>query len=498
VGFIFASQWLAKVYGPGEAWKPGMNAQKSLNEKPVHELLALIEKGEIHPRDVISDVYRAIAQREDQIKAYISLAPQEHLLQGCERLRDRPLHGLPIAVKDNISTVDLKTTCASKFLENFQPIFDATVIQKLKDAGAQILGKTNLDEFAMGSSTENSAFFPTRNPHDLERVPGGSSGGSAAAVAAHEALWALGSDTGGSIRQPASFCGIVGLKPTYGLVSRYGLVAFASSLDQIGPMTQDVRDCALLLNFIAGRDPQDSTSVARPCADYTQELGQEITGFRVGVPHEYLADLSGPARACVESWVRTFRELGAEIVELSLPHTEYAIPTYYLISSSEASANLARFDGVRYSRRASDRSVEAMFAESRSAGFGPEVKRRVMIGTYALSAGYYEAWYGKAQRVRALIRQDFESAFQRVDIILSPTSPTPAFPLGERLKDPLAMYLSDIFTVPASLAGIPAISIPAGTVEGLPFGMQLIANKFEEAKLLRAAYAFEQATRGAA
>jgi len=263
-------------------------------------------------------------------------------------------------------------------------------------------------------------------------------------------------------------------------------------------MTQDVRDCALLLNFIAGRDPQDSTSVARPCADYTQELGQEITGFRVGVPHEYLADLSGPARACVESWVRTFRELGAEIVELSLPHTEYAIPTYYLISSSEASANLARFDGVRYSRRASDRSVEAMFAESRSAGFGPEVKRRVMIGTYALSAGYYEAWYGKAQRVRALIRQDFESAFQRVDIILSPTSPTPAFPLGERLKDPLAMYLSDIFTVPASLAGIPAISIPAGTVEGLPFGMQLIANKFEEAKLLRAAYAFEQATRGAA
>jgi aspartyl-tRNA(Asn)/glutamyl-tRNA(Gln) amidotransferase subunit A len=475
-----------------------MNAKQNLNEKPVHELLTLIERGEIHPREVISNLYRAIAQREDQIKAYISLAPQERLMQECERLRDRPLRGLPIAIKDNISTVDLKTTCASRFLESFQPIFDATAIQKLKDAGAQILGKTNLDEFAMGSSTENSAFFPTRNPHDLERVPGGSSGGSAAAVAAHEALWALGSDTGGSIRQPASFCGIVGLKPTYGLVSRYGLIAFASSLDQIGPMTKDVRDCALLLNFIAGRDPLDSTSVERPCADYTQELGQEIKSFRVGVPQEYLADLSGQAKACVASWVRTFRALGAEIVELSLPHTEYAIPTYYLISSSEASANLARFDGVRYATRASARSVEAMFAESRSKGFGPEVKRRIMIGTYALSAGYYEAWYGKAQKVRARIRQDFESAFQLVDIILSPTSPTPAFQVGERVKDPLAMYLSDIFTVPASLAGIPAISIPAGTVEGLPFGLQLIADKFQESKLLRAAYAFEQATRSAA
>jgi aspartyl-tRNA(Asn)/glutamyl-tRNA(Gln) amidotransferase subunit A len=302
-----------------------MNDKQSLNEKPVHELLALIEKGEIHPRDVIRDLYRAIAQREDQIKAYISIAPPEHLLQGCERLRDRPLRGLPIAVKDNISTVDLKTTCASRFLEDFQPIFDATVIERLKDAGAQILGKTNLDEFAMGSSTENSAFFPTRNPHDLERVPGGSSGGSAAAVAAHEALWALGSDTGGSIRQPASFCGIVGLKPTYGLVSRYGLVAFASSLDQIGPMTKDVRDCALLLNFIAGRDRRDSTSLERPCDDYTRDLGQDIKGFRVGVPKEYIVDLSSQARACVEAWVKIFHELGAEVREISLPHTEYAI-----------------------------------------------------------------------------------------------------------------------------------------------------------------------------
>ena len=467
----------------------------NLNERPLHELLALIEQGEIHPRDVITDLYRALAEKEDQIRAYISIAPQERLLQECERLRHKPLHGLPIAVKDNISTLDLKTTCASRFLEDFQPIFDATVIERLKDAGAQILGKTNLDEFAMGSSTENSAFHPTRNPHDPERVPGGSSGGSAAAVAAHEAICALGSDTGGSIRQPASFCGVVGLKPTYGLVSRYGLVAFASSLDQIGPMTKDVRDCAILLNYIAGRDPNDSTSVERPCADYAQELGKEIAGVRVGVPKEYVADLSGQAKACVESWVKTFRELGAEIVELSLPHTEYAIPTYYLISSSEASANLARFDGVRYTKRVSDSSVEAMFAESRDKGFGPEVKRRIMVGTYALSAGYYEAWYGKAQRVRALIRQDFENAFRRVDIILSPTSPTPAFKLGERTKDPLAMYLSDIFTVPASLAGIPAISIPGGTVENLPFGLQLIADKFQESKLLRAAYAFEQAAR---
>jgi aspartyl-tRNA(Asn)/glutamyl-tRNA(Gln) amidotransferase subunit A len=466
----------------------------NLNEKALYELLDLIDRGEIHPRDAIADLYRAIAERESDIRAYISLAPQERLLQECERLKDTPLRGLPIAVKDNISTTDLRTTCASRFLENFQPIFDATVITRLKEAGAQILGKTNLDEFAMGSSTENSAFFPTRNPHDLERVPGGSSGGSAAAVAAHEAIWALGSDTGGSIRQPASFCGIVGLKPTYGLVSRYGLVAFASSLDQIGPMTKNVRDCAILLNYIAGRDPNDSTSVERPCADYTQELGREITGLRVGVPKEYTKDLTGQARVCVESWIKIFGELGAQIVELSLPHTEYAIPTYYLISSSEASANLARFDGVRYTLRASDASVEAMFSESRDKGFGPEVKRRIMIGTYALSAGYYEAWYGKAQRVRALIRQDFENAFQRVDILLAPTSPTPAFKLGERLKDPLAMYLSDIFTVPASLAGIPAISIPGGRVDGLPFGLQLIADKFQEAKLLRAAYAFEQAS----
>ncbi len=468
----------------------------NLNEKPLHELLDLITKGEIHPREVIGDLYRAISVTEEQIKAYVSLAPQEDMLREVERLAHTSLlHGLPVSVKDNISTIGFKTTCGSKFLENFEPIFEATAVKNLRGAGATVLGKTNLDEFGMGSSTENSAFFPTRNPHDATRVPGGSSGGSAAAIAAHEAIWALGSDTGGSIRQPAALCGVVGLKPTYGLVSRYGLVAFASSLDQIGPITKDVRDCALVLNFIGGQDPHDSTSLGHLCGDYTRELGQEIRGLRVGLPTAYLEDLSGEARARVEQWAGIFKDLGAQIVELTLPHTEYAIPAYYLISSAEASANLARFDGVRYSQRASNDSVEEMFSESRDRGFGPEVKRRLMLGTYALSAGYYEAWYGKAQKVRALIREDFDTAFQAVDIIISPTSPTPAFKLGERVSDPLAMYLSDIFTVPASLAGIPAISIPAGTVDGLPFGLQIIGDKLQEAKILRAAYAFEQATR---
>lgn len=467
----------------------------SLNEKTLHELLDLIAKKEIQPCDIITDLYRALAAKEEQIKAYLSLVPQESLLREAERLADSPLHGLPVSVKDNISVVGFKATCGSKFLEDFAPIFDATAVKNLKAAGATVLGKTNLDEFGMGSSTENSAYFQTRNPHDLNRVPGGSSGGSAAAVAAHEAIVALGSDTGGSIRQPSALCGVVGLKPTYGLVSRYGLVAFASSLDQIGPITKDVRDCALVLNIIAGRDPHDSTSINGGTKDYTRKLGMDLQGFKVGYSKEYLTGLSKEARARVDAWVQTFKELGAQVVELSLPYSPYAIPTYYLISSSEASANLARYDGVRYSRRASDLSVEAMFAESRDQGFGAEVKRRIMIGTYALSAGYYEAWYGKAQRVRALIRQDFDNAFKGVDIIISPTSPTPAFKLGEKVDDPLAMYLSDIYTVPISLAGIPAISVPGGSVEGLPFGLQIIGDKLQEEKILRAAYAFEQATR---
>jgi aspartyl-tRNA(Asn)/glutamyl-tRNA(Gln) amidotransferase subunit A len=465
-----------------------------LNERPLHELIGLLEGGEASIEEVIQDLYSALEEKETSIRAYLELADQEELLAQAKANAGKPLRGLPIAVKDNISTVGFRTTCGSRFLERFRPIYDATAIARLKAAGATILGKTNMDEFAMGSSCENSAFFPTRNPHDLERVPGGSSGGSAAAVAAHEALAALGSDTGGSIRQPAALCGVVGLKPTYGLVSRYGLVAFASSLDQIGPITKDVQDAALLLSLISGWDPQDSTSLDNGNVDYTRGLGEGIRGFRIGLPREYLAEgLSEEALARVEEWKAIFTELGAELREISLPHTEYAIPTYYLIASAEASANLARFDGVRYTMRANDETLEGLYSESRDRGFGPEVKRRIMLGTYALAAGYYEEWYGKAQRVRRLIKEDFDRAFQEVELIIGPTSPTPAFKLGERIADPLQMYLSDVYTVPASLAGLPAISIPGGEVEGLPFGLQLIGPHLGEGRLLRAAYAFERA-----
>jgi aspartyl-tRNA(Asn)/glutamyl-tRNA(Gln) amidotransferase subunit A len=465
-----------------------------LNERPLHELIGLLEGGEASIEEVIQDLYSALEEKETSIRAYLELADQEELLAQAKANAGKPLRGLPIAVKDNISTVGFRTTCGSRFLERFRPIYDATAIARLKAAGATILGKTNMDEFAMGSSCENSAFFPTRNPHDLERVPGGSSGGSAAAVAAHEALAALGSDTGGSIRQPAALCGVVGLKPTYGLVSRYGLVAFASSLDQIGPITKDVQDAALLLSLISGWDPQDSTSLDNGNVDYTRGLVEGILGFRIGFPREYLAEgLSEEALARVEEWKAIFTELGAELREISLPHTEYAIPTYYLIASAEASANLARFDGVRYTMRANDETLEGLYSESRDRGFGPEVKRRIMLGTYALAAGYYEEWYGKAQRVRRLIKEDFDRAFQEVELIIGPTSPTPAFKLGERIADPLQMYLSDVYTVPASLAGLPAISIPGGEVEGLPFGLQLIGPHLGEGRLLRAAYAFERA-----
>ncbi len=467
----------------------------NLNEKSLHELIALLDGGEIQLEQVIEDLYRAIATKEPQIRAYLEIAAKERLLEEAKRLQDKPLKGLPIAVKDLISTVGFRTTCGSKFLRDFQPIFDATAIAKLKAAGATILGKTNLDEFGMGSSNENSGFHVTKNPHDLERVPGGSSGGSAAAVAAHTALAALGTDTGGSVRLPAAFCGVVGLKPTYGLVSRYGLVAYASSLDQIGPLTKDVRDAALILSILAGHDPADSTSIDNGRVDYTRGLEEGIEGFRVGIVCEFVDALPGEARQRVDDWLRVFEGLGAELREVSLPHSEYAIPTYYLIAASEASANLARYDGVRYSTRTHDETVEAMFSRSRAEGFGPEVKRRIMLGTYALSAGYYDQWYAKAQRVRALIQQDFDEAFQRADVLITPASPTPAFKLGERTQDPLAMYLSDVYLVPVSLAGVCALSIPAGTVEGLPFGLQIIANKLQESKMLRAAYAFEQASR---
>jgi aspartyl-tRNA(Asn)/glutamyl-tRNA(Gln) amidotransferase subunit A len=466
-----------------------------LNEKPLHDILALLTADEITVSEVIEDLYRAIEQCDGSIKAYLSIAEKAMVLEQAQVLTETPLKGLPVSVKDVISTVDFPTTCGSRFLKDFRPIFDATAIVKLREAGATILGKTNLDEFAMGSSTENSAFSVTHNPHDLARVPGGSSGGSAAAVAAHEALFALGSDTGGSIRQPAALCGVVGLKPTYGFVSRYGLVAFASSLDQIGPITKDVHDAALVLSIIAGHDPQDSTSLDVEPDDYVNALEKPVKGLKIGLPQAFLKELKPTAAERLDDWKRIFHELGVELIEIELPHAEYAIPTYYLLASSEASANLARYDGVRYSARANDQSLEALFAESRDRGFGAEVKRRIMLGTYALSSGYYEAFYGKAQRVRTLIKQDFDQAFSRADLIMMPTSPTPAFAIGEKIADPLQMYLTDIYTVPASLAGIPAISIPGGQVDGLPFGLQLMANTLEEAKLLRAAYAFERTLR---
>ncbi len=442
--------------------------------------------------ELYEDLLDRIEEFEGDVQAYLELANREEILETARDFPDRPLKGVPGAIKDNIQTLGFKTTCGSQFLRDYDSVYDATVIKSLKEAGSPVLGKANLDEFAMGSSTENSSFQTTKNPHDLSRVPGGSSGGSAAAVAADEAIYALGSDTGGSVRQPASFCGVVGLKPTYGLVSRYGLTAFASSLDQIGPITKDVLDAGLLLNYLAGQDRMDSTSAAEGRADYTGKIDQGIEGLKIGFPQEYFGDqLDSSIRKKTERWRRTFRDLGAEVREISLPHTEYAIATYYIIASSEASANLARFDGVRYTSRAETESIEELFSQSRDQGFGPEVKRRILLGTYALSAGYYDEYYGKAQKVRRLIKEDFDRAFQEIDLIAAPTSPTPAFKIGEKIEDPLEMYLSDVFMVPVNLAGIPAISVPAGNVDGLPIGMQIIGESLSEEKILRAGYGFE-------
>ncbi len=405
-----------------------------------------------------------------------------------------PLAGLPIAIKDNMVTEGVTTTCASKILANYMPVYTATAVRQVWDDHVVMLGKTNLDEFAMGSSTENSAFQTTRNPWDLATVPGGSSGGSAAAVAAGETLWALGSDTGGSIRQPAALCGIVGMKPTYGAVSRYGLIAFASSLDQIGPLTRCVYDCALLLRHIVARDPRDATSVEMPEA-VALPSAERLHGVRVGVPAEYLADGVEPGvRARFDETLARIEELGGTCVPISLPHTEYALPAYYIIAPAEASANLARFDGVRYGYRCADPvDLLDLYERTRGEGFGPEVKRRIMIGTYALSAGYYDAYYGRAQRVRTLVRRDFERAFAGVDLIASPTSPTVAFKAGSRTADPLAMYQCDICTIPVNLAGLPAISIPCGLSDGLPVGFQLIGPAFSENRILEAAHALEAA-----
>jgi aspartyl-tRNA(Asn)/glutamyl-tRNA(Gln) amidotransferase subunit A len=470
----------------------------------IHELRDMLKSGETTAVAVAESVFGRIKAVDDRVKAYITVTRDAALMQAEEadkRLKagdNGPmLLGVALAVKDNMCTEGIRTTCASKILENFVPPYDATVVQKLKRNGAVICGKPNMDEFAMGSSTENSGFFITRNPWDLERIPGGSSGGSAAAVAAGECIAALGSDTGGSIRQPAACCGVVGLKPTYGRVSRYGLVAFASSLDQIGPITKDVKDAAILMNVIAGHDPRDSTSANIAVPDFTQSLKKVVRGMKIGIPKEYFIEGMDPeVDKAVREAVKTLEGLGAQVVEVSLPHTGYAVATYYILATSEASSNLARYDGVKYGYRARNpKDLLDMYLKSRSEGFGPEVKRRIMLGTYALSAGYYDAYYKKGQQVRTLIKHDFDDAFRSVDIIATPTAPTAAFKIGEKSADPLQMYLSDIFTISVNLAGIPGISIPCGfTKSKLPIGLQLLGKHFDEESILRAAFAYEQAT----
>jgi aspartyl-tRNA(Asn)/glutamyl-tRNA(Gln) amidotransferase subunit A len=477
----------------------------SLHKLTLHELQDRFTKGDITAQDIVRAYSLRINQVEPKIKAYVTLTKDSVMAQA-EALDERlkgwrkttPLMGMPIAVKDNICTDGVLTTCASRMLDTFVPPYNATVVSKLRERGYLLLGKTNLDEFAMGSSTENSAFGPSRNPWNQAYVPGGSSGGSAAAVSADECAAALGSDTGGSIRQPAALCGVVGLKPTYGRVSRYGLVAFASSLDQIGPITKDVTDAAILMNAIAGHDPSDSTSANVPVPDYMKALKKkDVKKLRIGLPKEYFAEgLHSEVEQAVRQAVDVLQELGGDIKEISLPTTGAAVAAYYLIATAEASSNLARYDGVKYGLRTKQsKDLLDMYMKTRQEGFGPEVKRRIMLGTYALSAGYYDAYYGKAQAVRTLIRRDFEMAFKEVDLIATPVTPAPAFKLGEKVQDPLQMYLSDIYTISINLAGIPAISVPCGFSNGgLPIGLQLIGRPFEEDIVLRGAHAYEQAT----
>ncbi|TAJ08889.1 MAG: Asp-tRNA(Asn)/Glu-tRNA(Gln) amidotransferase subunit GatA [Nitrospirae bacterium] len=477
----------------------------SLYKLTLRELQEKFTKGEVTACEIVQAYTLRLNQLEPKVRAYITLTKEAALAQAAaldEKLkgwrRTMPLMGMPVAVKDNICTQNVLTTCASRMLGNFVPPYDASVIARLRGQSYLLLGKTNLDEFAMGSSTENSAFGPSRNPWNLSRVPGGSSGGSAAAVAADLCAAALGSDTGGSIRQPAACCGVVGLKPTYGRVSRFGLVAFASSLDQIGPITKDVADAAMLLGVIAGHDPLDSTSANLPVPDYAKALKKkDFKKLKVGVPREYFAEgLDPEVEQAVQAAIEEIKQLGGEVKEIALPRTDAAIATYYLIATAEASSNLARYDGVKFGLRSKETgNLLDMYMKTRQEGFGPEVKRRIMLGTYALSAGYYDAFYGKAQAVRTLIRQDFEAAFREVDLIVTPVTPTPAFKLGEKSEDPLQMYLSDIYTISVNLAGNPAISVPCGfSKAGLPIGLQLIGRPFEEETLLRGAYAYEQAT----
>lgn len=476
----------------------------ALYQKTAHELQDLLAKKEITAVEVAESVFQRIKAVDSQVRAYVTLAEESALAQAhqVDQMRAQgkplpPLAGIPLAVKDNMSTTGMRTTCSSKILENYIPVYDAAAVEQVKAEAMVVVGKTNLDEFAMGSSTENSGLFVTKNPWDLERVPGGSSGGSAAAVSAGETILALGSDTGGSIRQPAAFCGIVGLKPTYGRVSRYGLLAYASSLDQIGPIAKDVKDCAMLMQVLAKYDRRDSTCVDYPVPDYLQELQKGVKGLRIGIAREYLAEgISEPVRRAVEDAIKVYRDLGAEIVDITLPHTEYALAAYYIIAPAEASSNLARYDGVRYGHRTAvdvADSVE-LFMKTRQEGFGPEVKRRIMVGTYALSSGYYDAYYLKAQQVRTMIREDFTQAFQTCDAILTPTTPSVAFKIGSKTQDPLEMYMVDICTITANLAGVPGISIPGGFDQGMPIGLQLFGPAFKEELILRAAYGFEQVT----
>jgi len=473
----------------------------NLNEKTAHELHKLLTDKKISAVELTEELLKKIDETEKKIGAYLTVTKDE-ALKSAKIVDDKIAHGeeigilsgIPCAIKDNICTKGIKTTCASKILENFVPPYNATVMTKLNAFNPVILGKTNMDEFAMGGSTENSGFHVTHNPHDLERVPGGSSGGSAAAVAADETIYALGSDTGGSIRQPASFCGVVGLKPTYGRVSRYGLVAYASSLDQIGPITKDVTDCAHVLNVISGYDEMDSTSSTAEVPDFTKSLVADVKGLKIGLPKEYfVAGMDSEVEKSVKEAAKTFEKLGAKLTEISLPHTDVAISTYYLIAPAEAATNLERYDGVSYGERVDGVDVVDMMKNTRSKLFGEEVKRRIMIGNYALSAGYYDAYYLKALKVRTLIQKDFTEAFNDVDLILAPTAPTAAFKIGEMINDPLKMYLQDICTVPLNLAGLPGISIPCGmTSNKLPIGFQLIGKALDEATLIKAAFTYEK------
>ncbi|MEO5357618.1 MAG: Asp-tRNA(Asn)/Glu-tRNA(Gln) amidotransferase subunit GatA [Nitrospirae bacterium YQR-1] len=464
----------------------------------IKEAYWLLKSKEITVKELTESVFQRIEAVDKAVKAYVTVTRDAafKMIENLPSSDGSPVYGIPLAIKDNMCTKGIKTTCSSKILANFTPPYESTVTERLQKSGYILTGKTNLDEFAMGSSTENSGFFTTGNPWAPDRAPGGSSGGSAAAVSADECIAALGSDTGGSIRQPASFCGVVGLKPTYGRVSRYGLVAFASSLDQIGPITKTVEDSAILLNIISGYDPFDSTSATVDVPDFTACIGKDIKGLRVGIPSEYFIDgMDSEVEQSVKAAIVHMESLGAQVVEINLPHTGYAVATYYILATSEASSNLARYDGIKYGLRISGDDLIDTYMKTRAAGFGMEVKRRIMLGTYALSSGYYDAYYKKAQQVRTLIKQDFDRAFEKVDVITTPTSPTTAFKIGEKVNDPLQMYLSDIFTISVNLAGIPAISVPCGfDRKDLPIGLQLIGKAFEEETILRAAHAYEVST----